>query len=126
VAFYKRGGYGDSLLVLSQQTRLPRGVPVHSRLWPGLAECQAAAKPALERRDPFACPKRSSNGGRALDPSRRCGVGRGCEKGGKIGDQRAQRRHYRQLVVLACKMALDHGQSSARLTSPATTGLSAM
>jgi len=49
-------------------------------------------------------------------------------RSGKIRDQRAQRRHDRQLVILACKMGagLDHGQSSARLTSPATTGLSAM
>ena len=52
-------GLRDRLLELSQQTRLPRGVPVYSRLWPELAGCQAAAKPALEHRDPFGCPTRS-------------------------------------------------------------------
>jgi hypothetical protein len=42
-----REDYGDSLLYVSQQLRLLRCVPLHSRLWAGFAECQRAAEPAL-------------------------------------------------------------------------------
>jgi hypothetical protein len=121
-------GYGDSLLDLLQQTRLTGGVRVHSRHWPGLAGCQAAATPALERRDPFGCPKRSSDGGRALDPSCRGGVGRACEKGGKIGISARDGATVANSSSAPAiwTRALDHDQSSAWLTSPAAAGLRAM
>ena len=88
----------------SQQVRFPRCVHVRSRLWTGFAGCKVAAEPPLERRDPFGCPERSPDRRCPLDPSRRRLVGRCCEKGSKIGDQRAQGRHRCQLVILTREM----------------------
>jgi len=76
-------------------------VRLHARLWPGFAGCERPAEPALTRRDPFRRAHRSSDDGCARDP-----VGHGClrphvEKGGKDRDQRNQRRHHCQLIILA-------------------------
>jgi len=87
-----------------QQPLLPLGLTVHARLWSGFAGCEGAGEPPLERRDPFRRPQRSSDRRRPLDPSRRRGIGRCGEKGSKIGDQRAQRRHRCQLAILAHEM----------------------
>jgi hypothetical protein len=124
---YPLEGYGDSLLEFSKQPWIPLGVPVHSRLWTGFAGCEGAAEPPRERLDPFRRPKWLSDGGRPLDPSRHLRVGRCAEKRSKIGDQRAQWRHLRRSSSSPARWAraLDHGQSSACLTSRATTGLSA-
>jgi hypothetical protein len=107
-----------------QQPLLPLGLTVYSRLWSGFA----AAEPPLERRDPLGRPQRAADRGRPLDPSRRRGIGRCGEKGSKIGDQRAQRRYRRQLVILAREMRARARAAPipAWLTSPATIGLSAM
>jgi hypothetical protein len=95
------GDYGDSLLYVSQQLCLLRGVPLHSRLWAGFAGCQRAAEPALEHRDPFRPPQRAADRRGPLDAGRRRRVGRRGEKRREIGDQRAQRRHRCELVILA-------------------------
>ena len=62
--------YGDRLLDVSQQLRLLRGVPLHSRLWSRFAGCQRAAKPAREHCDPFRPPERAADGGGSLGPAR--------------------------------------------------------
>jgi len=98
------GGVTVTVYLNLQQPLLPLGLMVHSRLWFGFAGCEGAAEPPLERRDPFRRPQRSSDRRRPLDPSRPCGIGRCGEKGRKIGNQRAQRGHRCQLVILAREM----------------------
>jgi hypothetical protein len=68
------------------------------------AQALEAAEPALTRRGPFRRAQRSCGDGCARDP-----VGHGClsphvEKGGKVRDQRTQRRHHCQLIILAGEM----------------------
>ena len=84
-----------------------------------VAGCQKAAEPALEHRDPFRPPQRAAGGGDPLDPGRRRRVGRHREKSRKIGDQRAQRRHRRQLVVLARELRPTAQRWPVRNGSPA-------
>ena len=110
-ADYGDADYGDSLLYVSQQLRLLRGVPLHSRLWAGFAGCQRAAEPALEHRDPFWPPKRAADGGSPLDPGRRRRVGRRGEKRREIRDQCAQQRQRASSSSspASCARVLDHG-----------------
>jgi class 3 adenylate cyclase len=72
---------------VSEQLRLPRGVPLHSRLWAGLAGCQRAAEPALENRNPFRLPQRPADEGGPLDPGGRRRIGRHGEKRREIRDR---------------------------------------
>jgi hypothetical protein len=55
---------------------------------PGLPGARRRPSRRSKRRDPFRRPKRSSDGGCPLNPSRRRGVGRCCEKRSKIGPLR--------------------------------------
>jgi hypothetical protein len=114
-----RAHYGDSLLYVSRQLRWSRGVRLHSRFWARFAGWQREAEPALEHRDPFRPPQRAADGGDPLDPGRRRRVGRHREKSRKIGDQRPQPRHRRQLVILARELRPSARPWRARNGSPA-------
>jgi hypothetical protein len=74
---------------------------------PGLPGARARPSRRSSAANPFRRPKRSSDGGRPFDSSRRRRVGRCCEKCSKIGDQRAQGPHRCQLVILAREMCAD-------------------
>ena len=119
--------YGDNLAYVSQQLRLPRGVSLHSGLWAGLAGRQRAAEPALEHRDPFRAFQRAADDRGPLDPVVVASVGmaRSAAKSGTNARKGATVASSSSSPASRARV-FDHRQSSARLTNPETTGLSAM
>jgi hypothetical protein len=86
------------------------------------------AEPALEHRDPFRRLEPTPDGGGLLDPGGRHHVRRHGEKCRqiRISARNGAIVESSSSLPASCARVLDHGQSSARLTNPATTGLSAM
>jgi hypothetical protein len=119
---------GDSLPYVSQQLRLSRGVSLQLLLWAGFAGRERAAEPALEHRDPVRSSQRATDGGarsiRVLAAAS-AGIARSAAKSG-INARNGATVANSSSSPASCARVLDHGQSSARLTNPATTGLSAV
>jgi len=107
---------------------MPLGVPLHSRLWSGFARCQRAAEPALDYCDPFRGPERAADGGARsirLVVAASAGMVRSAAKS-VISARNGATADNSSSSPASCARVLDHGQSSARLTNPATNGLRAI